>query len=70
MDISSENDAMSIEIHKKIKSEKIIDYNKLNVALSDGVNSKINKVIYKVNEKWTNDNREIKISEKTKLLIQ
>ena len=42
MDISSVHDALFIELKKRIKSEKMIDYCKLSAALTDGVNSKIN----------------------------
>ena len=69
IDINSDHDAMFIELKKRIKSEKMIDYSKLSTALTDGVNLKINKDIYKINRKWTNDNGNIRISENNKIII-
>ena len=46
----------------------MIDYSKLNTSMSDWENSIINKDIYKINKKWTNDNRNILIKENIKII--
>lgn len=64
----SDHDIMWLKIKGRIKSQKMIDKAKLDKALSDAVIGGINKDIYKLDNRWDNDDRIKIIKESNKLI--